>query len=126
MSAIKFSSSGDLSRTVAYLNRISKTNLTKVLNTHGKIGVEELKKKTPVRTGKTASSWQYSIETTSDGLALTWDNTNIQNGISVVQLIENGHASRSGTWVSAKPFVKSTIDDIEKQLMFDIWKEVNS
>lgn len=126
MARLEFKASGDLSDTMRYLQKVSNTSLAKTLSKSGTEGVTALKRNTPVKTGKTAASWEYDVTTTAEGIALVWNNTNVQDGIPVVQLLENGHVDRSGKWVNARPFVKQTMDDLEMQIVSDVWKEVNS
>lgn len=118
-------STGDLSATTKFLKHAKDANVNHVLRQYGTKGVAALRSKTPIKTGTTAASWDYTISETKDGPVLYFTNSNIQNGISVVQLLENGHAARDGSWVSGRPFVNETIDGLEKKMIDAVWKEVD-
>lgn len=118
-------STGDLSATTKFLKNAKDANINHILREYGSKGVAELRSKTPIKTGMTAMSWDYTVSETKDGPALYFTNSNIQNGISVVQLLENGHAAKDGTWVSPRPFVVEAVDSLEKKMIDAVWKEVD-
>jgi hypothetical protein len=122
MARFGFKSSGNLDNTTKFLKDVGSEDIAVTLHKYGNDGVLALAENTPVDTGKTAGSWSYGVTKTKDGISLHWDNSNIQNGIQIVTLIENGHAARDGSWIPAQPFVKETIDVIEKKILDDTWK----
>lgn len=99
-------------------------NYERILHKYGKEGVERLAAATPVRTGKTAASWDYEIEINKNSLKVRWINTNVVNGISIIILLRYGHATKSGYFVEGHDFIEPTLKPILKALEEEIWEEV--
>ena len=116
--------SGDLSKTMKFLNRLQHKDYLNILSKYGQRGVESLRESTPKDTGRTAASWYYDIEITNKGVSLTWRNNNIPKTIPIVLLIEYGHANQNGTFVEGRPFIADAIKPIFDKLSKDAWKEV--
>lgn len=87
--------------------------------------LEKFKKNTPSDSGLTANSWFYTIDKRGDNWIINFENSNIQNGINVVLLIENGHATPTGKWVSGKHFIETTIKEINNDILSNKWEELN-
>ena len=75
-----------------------------------------LKNNTPRKTGKTAESWSYDV-THNDGIhTLVFRNSNINNGINVALIIDRGHVSSDGTWVSGHHYISSVMSELVKEI----------
>ncbi|MBD5135265.1 MAG: HK97 gp10 family phage protein [Lachnospiraceae bacterium] len=111
----------------AFLGKAKRLNkdVKYILEKYGQIGVDELSKATPVRTGLTASSWYYTIETDKDGYVINWSNSNIQNGINVALIIQLGHGTKSGGYVPPNDYINPALKDIFDQIAIDVWREVS-
>lgn len=97
----------------ALLNR----DVKYIMDKYGRIGVERLSAATPVRTGLTASSWTYRVESLNDGTyKLSFNNTNRSEGIPVVVLLRYGHVTSTGGWVEGNDFVQPIIDQLALEL----------
>ena len=83
-----------------------------------------MKKSTPVDSGKTASSWRYELKRTSGGYSLTWVNDNIVDGVPIAILLEYGHVTRTGGYVSGRHYVNPAINPIIDELSKKVWLEV--
>lgn len=121
---IRLTQKGDFSKTLRFLKRAGKGDYIKGLEKYGKAGVKALEEYTPKRTGKTASSWSYSIEKTSEGLVLSWNNSNVYKGISVALLIQNGHGTRSGYYVQGVDYINPALKPIFELFGRHAWEEV--
>lgn len=106
------------------LLRRKRKDPTSILEYYGQAGVDALSAATPVGTGLTASSWYYEIEKTDDGWNLTWNNSNIQNGIPIAVLIQMGHGTKSGGWVQGIDYINPALQEIFKRFSIDIGKEL--
>lgn len=93
------------------------------LKRYAQSGVDALSAATPVDTGLTASSWYYEIEKTRNGYIISWNNSNVENGVPVALLIQLGHATKSGTYVQGIDYINPALKDIFKQFSIDIGKE---
>lgn len=106
------------------LLRRKRKDPTSILEYYGQAGVDALSAATPVNTGLTASSWYYEIEKTKDGWNLTWNNSNIQNGIPIAVLIQMGHATKRGGWVQGIDYINPALQEIFKRFSIEIGKEL--
>ncbi|NCU31627.1 MAG: HK97 gp10 family phage protein [Candidatus Moranbacteria bacterium] len=86
--------------------------------------IERLREETPKDSGVTADSWSYKIETVGKRKSLYILNSNIQNGIKIVLLIEFGHATPSGSWVEGKNFIAPATQDVYNEIINKTWKEL--
>lgn len=127
MGALKVTTSGEFGNLEAFLGKAKRLNeRTKaILEKYGQIGVNELSAATPVRTGLTAASWYYTIESTKDGYVINWSNSNIQNGINVALIIQLGHGTKTGGYVPPNDYINPALRDIFDKIAIDVWREVS-
>lgn len=121
---IKIKCTGDFSNTTKFLERAKKLTITDVLNRYGKEGVRALSAATPVNTGETASKWNYEITTGKSSSSVTWTNDAVNDGIPIVILIQYGHGTKNGGYVSGVDFINPAIKGVMDQLADSIWREV--
>lgn len=127
---IKVTVSGDFKHLEGFLKKQKEQKFLQRLNYYGKMGVEALESATPKRTGKTAASWYYTIQKYNDtgSFVITWCNSNVNitpNGrANIAVLIECGHATRSGTYVQGREYIKPAIQPVFDKIAKDIFKEV--
>lgn len=122
---LKIEQRGNFKKTLDFLKNVSKKQYLKVFSKYGELGVKSLSEATPVDTGLTAASWSYEIKETDSGVTLTWNNSNAPNGVSVAILIQYGHATRGGTYVSGIDYINPALKPIFDQMAKEIWKEVS-
>lgn len=125
-SIISYSHKGDLRSTDTFLRKLMKKDLTSILHKYGKLGVQALSAATPVDTGKTAASWDYTITETKDSATITWTNSNVNNGVPIALLIQYGHGTGTGGYVPGRDYIKPAIQPIMDDLTKALWKEVTS
>lgn len=127
---ITFKHKGDFSKTLRFFNKIINKDYRNIMDKYGKQGVEALAEATPKDSGLTAESWTYEIIENRNGtFTISWYNTNnVSNSrgysFNVAILIEYGHATKNGTWVDARPFVKKTMDPILDKLVAELTEEL--
>lgn len=127
MSMITFSSKGDFSKTTKFFNKLLKGNYIKaMLEKYGQRGVAALSAATPVDSGKTASSWSYDISYDNDSATITWSNSNINRGVNIAVLLQYGHGTRNGGYVSGRDYINPAIQPIFDAMANEAWKEVTS
>lgn len=83
-----------------------------ILNEAGRMGVAALAGATPTRTGKTASSWEYSITETSTGMTVNWYNTNVNQGVPIAVILQYGHGTGTGGFVQGIDYVNPVMKPI--------------
>ena len=122
---MKLECSGSFDKTFSFLEKAQRAYIEKILNKYGKVGVELLSSATPVRTGKTASSWGYEIERSEDGIyTLYWKNSNVVKGINIALILQTGHGTKNGGYVSGINYIDPALEPLFKKLADDIWQEV--
>ncbi len=78
--------------------------------------LELFKKNTPSKSGKTAESWSYEIIKKYGKHTIIMHNSNIQNGYSIAILINDGHATKDGKYVSGTHYIDHTIEQIDEYI----------
>lgn len=92
----------------------------------GAAGVEALRAATPKRTGKTANSWRYEVDTSRSRTSVSWINDNVNNGENVALLIQYGHGTGTGGYVRGTDYINPAIQPIVENMANETWKEVTS
>lgn len=121
---ITFRQKGDFSKLNRFLERAKETVKLGDLDRYGREGVAALASATPVDSGKTASSWYYEILRTSEGVSISFKNSNINKGVPIAIILQYGHATRNGGWVEGRDYINSAIQPIFDRIANDAWKEV--
>lgn len=115
---------GDFSKLTRYLTKAKKGPKNIDLDMYGRMGVEALRSATPVDTGLTASSWYYEIEQTNNSAAITFYNSNVQNGIPIAIILQYGHGTGNGGWVEGRDYINPALRPIFDEIAEKAWKEV--
>ena len=121
---ISFRQKGDFSKLTKFLERAKETVYLGDLNKYGRQGVAALASATPVDTGKTASSWSYKIENNNGSVSISFENSNIQDGVPIAIILQYGHGTRNGGWVEGRDYINPAIQPIFDQIVNEAWKEV--
>ena len=121
---ISFRQKGNFSKLTSFLERTKETVYLGDLNKYGRQGVAALASATPVDTGKTASSWSYKIENNNGSVSISFENSNVQDGVPIAIILQYGHGTRNGGWVEGRDYINPAIQPIFDQIVNDAWKEV--
>ena len=121
---IKLSSNGDWSKTTSFLRRAYKLDIGALLKKYAEQGLKALSAATPVDTGLAASSWGYRIDVKKGESTITWTNSDIEGGCSVVLLIQYGHGTRNGGYIQGRDFINPAMQPVFDDMVEEIWKEV--
>ena len=78
---ITFRQQGDFSRLTRFLERAKEAVKLGDLDKYGQAGVAALAAATPVDSGLTAKSWSYKVTNRGGVATITFNNSNIQNGV---------------------------------------------
>ena len=122
---LRFKQKGDFSKATHYFRRIGAASKNVALEKYGKKGVEALSKATPVRTGRTANSWYYTIINENGTTKISFCNSNIQNGVPIAIILQYGHGTNHGGWVQGRDYINPAIQPIFDEMAKDAWKEVD-
>lgn len=121
---IRFRHKGDFHNTERFFAQATKATPEAILRKYGEAGVTALSSATPIRTGMTASSWEYEIVANADGYAIHWSNANIQNGENIALLLQYGHGTGTGGYVRGIDYINPALEPIFQKLAEDAWREV--
>lgn len=121
---LKMEVNGSFKNLEAFLGRMAKGELYAFLEQYGQMGVDALASATPVDTGLTKESWTYKITRSKGRASISWHNTNVQNGIPVVILIQYGHGTGTGGWVEGRDFINPTTQLLFDKIANDVWEKV--
>lgn len=124
---ITLTSTGDFKNTEKFLKNIErKTYINGVLEKYAQEGVKALSEATPFRTGKTAASWAYEIESTSDGYTIHWINTNINKNVNIAIIIQMGHGNIRGGYIEGRDYINPAIRPVFDKIVDEVWRGVTS
>lgn len=123
---ISFRQKGDFKKVTRYFEKVKKSARLSILDKYGREGVAALASATPIDTGLTASSWYYEIEHSGDSAAISFCNSNIQNGVPIAIILQYGHGTRNGGWVQGRDYINPAIQPVFDKIVEDAWKEVTT
>lgn len=121
---ITFRQKGDFSKVTRYFEKLKETAKLGVLDKYGREGVAALASATPTDTGKTASSWSYTIERQNGSVAIVFENSNINKGVPIAIILQYGHGTGTGGWVAGRDYINPAIQPIFDRMADEAWKEV--
>lgn len=123
---ISLKATGSFKKTSSYLNNIQKMDIMSILNSYGRKGVAALASATPVRSGLTADSWYYEVEKQGSNYYIRWCNNNTKSGVPVAILLQYGHGTGTGGYVSGRDYINPAIRPIFDNISEGIRKAVKS
>ena len=124
---IKVTAGGNFKNTETLLRKASNINLRPILEEYGRLGVDALARNTPVDTGKTAKSWDYEIVYGKNEVKLIWVNDNMAENtdIPVAMLIQYGHATKNGGYVTGIDYINPELTKLFDKMADKAWREVS-
>ena len=121
---ISFRQKGDFSNLTNFLERAKNAIHIGDLDKYGKAGVAALSSATPVDTGLTANSWNYKIKRSNGSVSITFNNSNIQNGVPIAIILQYGHGTGTGGWVEGRDYINPAIRPVFDRIAKSAWEEV--
>ena len=121
---ITFKHKGDFSNLTRFLERAKEAVHMGDLDKYGRAGVEALASATPVDSGETANSWYYEITNSNGSAKITFNNSNIQNGVPIAIILQYGHGTGTGGWVEGREYINPAIQPIFDEIANNAWREV--
>ena len=121
---ITFKHKGDFSNLTRFLERAKEVVHMGDLDKYGRAGVEALASATPVDSGETANSWYYEITNSNGSAKITFNNSNVQNGVPIAIILQYGHGTGTGGWVEGRDYINPAIQPIFDEIANNSWREV--
>jgi len=110
-------------KTFSFLEELEKFDARSVLDEYGRLGVAALTAATPVDTGETASSWSYKIKGNKERYKLIWTNSEVAGSAPLVLMLQYGHATKSGYFLSGRDFINPALKPVYDALAKALLKE---
>lgn len=123
---ISFTSKGDFSKTIKFLNKVKNVKISNILSKYGEIGVTALSQATPKDSGVTSRSWNYKIEVNNNNASIVWYNTNVVKGVNIAVILQYGHGTRNGGWVEGRDYINPAMKPVFDKIADQVWKEVTN
>ena len=121
---VKINQKGDFKNLTSYLIKSKKGPSLSALTGLCEEGVRALADATPKDTGLTSQSWEYNIVRKEGSVSITFNNTNIQNGVPIAVILQYGHATRNGGYVQGIDYINPALRPIFEKIAEDAWEEV--
>lgn len=123
---ISFKQRGNFNKTEKLLKKSFGRSYIDILEKYGQQGVSALSAATPVDSGLTASSWSYEIIQNGETISIVWKNSNINKGVNIAIILQYGHGTRNGGYVSGRDYINPALKPIFDKMAEAAWKEVTS
>lgn len=117
-------SKGDFKNIKRFLYRMSDWTAKLVLESYGRKGVDALAAATPIRSGKTAASWDYKVSGGNGSWEIEWVNSNVNEGVNVALILQYGHGTGTGGYVTGIDYVNPALRPVFESFIEEIWREV--
>ena len=121
---ISFRQKGDFSKLTRFLERAKESVKIGDLDKYGREGVAALSSATPIDSGKTANSWSYEITNKNGSVTISFNNSNIQNGVPIAIILQYGHGTKNGGWVQGRDYINPAIQPVFDEIVDKAWREV--
>ena len=126
MAVISFNHKGNFQKTDKFLKKMKTGDYFRSLEKFAQEGVNALASATPIDSGKTAASWDYTISRSKGSVSITWTNSNINDGVNIAVIIQYGHGTRNGGYVQGRDYINPAIRPVFDKIAENVWKEVTS
>lgn len=121
---VKLSTKGDFKKITKFLNGLNPHHIYNRLNKYGEMGVKALQEATPKRSGLTAASWYYEIYVGKESASITWNNSNVNEGVPIALMIQYGHGMPNGGYVKGTDYINPALEPIFEAIKDHLWKDL--
>ena len=123
---IVVTANGNFNNLDRFLAKMRAGEMYRNLNRYGMEGVEALANNTPLDSGKTAGSWRYEVDISKTKATITWLNTNINSGVPIAIILQYGHGTGTGGYVSGRDYINPAMRPVFDRIANDVWKAVTT
>lgn len=117
---------GSFINTQRFLQRLSRQDIFNILDRYGPQGVAALAAATPSETGETANSWYYEITQDKGSHEIVWKNSHVINGANIALLIQHGHGTGTGGYVTGRDYINPAMKPIFEQILAEVREVVTA
>lgn len=127
MAVVQITSKGSFQNTDNFLNRMSRGDIFKALDSYAQLGVYALSAATPSETGLTAASWNYEIENSGSTYTIWWTNKHVDSqGQPIAIMLQYGHGTGTGGYVQGRDYINPAIRPVFDLIASEVWKAVTT
>lgn len=106
----------DFKKTHQFFEQLDRWDPRPLLEKYGQLGVSALAAATPVDTGETASKWSYKVEGNKNRYKIIWMNSEMAGRAPLVLMLQYGHATKSGYFLTGRDFINPALYPIYDSL----------
>lgn len=119
-------SKGNWTKTRQWLKKLLtiETRFDAALEAAGRAGVAALEAATPRNTGLASSAWFFDIKKGLTSSTIEWHNADIEGGYNVALLIQYGHGTGTGGYVTGLDYINPALAPIFESFVRYVMKEV--
>lgn len=122
---VTFDMQGNFNNTLNWLKKVGTHDISSIVDNIAHQGTIALASATPKDTGETALGWKAVVKTSGGKTEIAWiNNAHPEAGVNLAKLIHLGHGTRTGGYVSPRPYINKAIDPILTTAGDKIAKEV--
>lgn len=124
---IRFKHSGDFKHAEAFFRKMKSPGFIRdACNKYGRAGVAALAAATPKDSGQTAASWSYEITESNGRTAISFSNSNRNDGVNIAIILQYGHGTNNGGYVQGRDYINPALRPIFDQIAAELWREVTA
>lgn len=110
---VSFGNKGGFDNATKWLNKVEQSNPVTTSRSIANEGVKSLSSNTPKDTGETSQGWFTEVKMDAKGVEIAWMNrAHPETNVNLAKLIDLGHGTRNGGYVSPRPYIKKSMDSI--------------
>jgi len=113
-------------KTQRYLQKLERYDARSLLHAMGQLGVDHLRQTTPKDSSETANAWAYKIKGNKQQYKLVWTNSVMAGRAPLVLLLQYGHATKSGYFLSGRDFINPALLPVYETFLERLGQEVTS
>ena len=117
---------GTYKSTKTYLNNAATIADFGSVESIAKRTVQDLSNATKEYSETISNSWSYKIYNTRNGITVEFDNSDIQNGTNMAIILDEGHATSDGKWISGKNYLNPIMEKTYNDILNSTWKELKN
>lgn len=121
---LRWTSSGSTRGTEGFIRKILKGDIYSDLDRFGQMGVDALRRATPIDSGITADAWSYRIIKRRSSTGIAWYNTNTNKGVNIAIILQYGHGTGTGGYVYGRDYINPAVQPLFDRIADNVWEKV--
>ena len=122
---MRFSKKPKFKKTHKHLKKLDKFDPKRILDSFGRRGVVALAAATPYDKGEASRGWSYKVKGNKKRYTVTWSNNVLAGSVPLVVLLQYGHATKSGYFLSGRDFINPALRPLYDRMSRSLRQEVS-